>query len=281
MNIIEIETQKIIASSIYKYGPFNNMCRTLEQCTLGFSPLDSFNDIYESDYKLKHFFHSIDDEKVLIDGPVTPFMKISRLVESNLKTIRVSCFSYTPNNNLMWAHYASNHEGICYCFEFDGKKTPFEPVTTDWGNVIYSSSVPELKVFQDQTTEGMLSVLLTDVILTKSLDWSYEKELRFFRSQKENHLKFYPRSLRAIIVGRRVSDELIDSIEKSIGKFEVEHNHKIQLLYAHRVATKYDLGIHSNKSYRDSCETNFSVKIPVLDGILSEPLTYIKSENGK
>lgn len=126
MSSIELETRETLSSSIFKYGPFENVERTLSKLTLGFSPLSSFNDVYESEYRLVHFFHSVEDEKILFEGKKSPFTKINKLASDYLDAVRVTCFSYSSTNNLMWAHYANNHKGVCYCFNFEKQKSPFD-----------------------------------------------------------------------------------------------------------------------------------------------------------
>ena len=276
MKTIDSEVLQLLSGCIYKYGPLENVKRTLENFTLGFSPLKYFNDIYESEYRTTHFFHSIEDEKKLLEPIDNSLIKINRLASEYLESVRVTCFSYLANNNLMWAHYANNHSGVCYCFDFTNQKSPFDSTPITWGRVIYSSLVPDIKIFQDQTTEGMLPTLLSDVILTKSQEWFYEQELRFFISQENNFLKFNPKFLKAIIIGRRVTDKEITELNSLIKKINKGNKLKIKVLYAHRFTNSYDLGIHSNKSFRDSSESNSSIRIPVLEGIKSKPLTSIE-----
>jgi len=278
MDIWEKETRELLSNSIFKYSPFKNVERTLKNLTLGFSQLSNFNDVNESEYRLVHFFHSVEDEKELFEGKKSPFDKIQRLSSEYLNSVRITCFSHSATNSLMWAHYADNHQGVSFCFGFDGKNNPFDPIPTSWGNVIYSSLVPEIKIFQDKTTEGMLPMLLTDVILTKSQDWEYEKEIRFFRKQDENFMNYNPNALRGIIVGRRTPNKQIQLLENLIDEYNKKHSMDARVLYAHRIATKFNLGIHSNKSFRDSSERSFNAKIPVLKEINSPPLTSISSD---
>ena len=45
-----------LKGSIYKYGKFKDLERTLLQKTLGFSRLDSLNDPFEASYNYFHIF---------------------------------------------------------------------------------------------------------------------------------------------------------------------------------------------------------------------------------
>ncbi len=272
--IYEPEIQALLQRSIFKFGPQSHVGRALEKMTLGFSSLSNFNDIYEPEYRLTHFFHSLEDEKTLLDPIDNTLHKIQELAKEFLSSVRVTCFSRSPLNNLMWAHYAENHKGVCYCFDFENSQSPLVG-DVSWGNVIYSSLVPEIKVFQDQTTEGMLPTLLSDVVLTKSQDWSYEQEVRFYRSEVENKIEFNPEKLSAIIVGRRMVDEQLDQLRNSVAEYEKAAGHEVKVLFAHRNANSYSLGVHSNFGFRNGSEANMSIRIPVLDSIASPALTTL------
>jgi hypothetical protein len=275
--ILEKEVRDMLAGSIYKYGPVSYVDRTLVDSTLGFSALSDFNDIYESEYRLTHFFESNDEMDKWTKGPVTPFERIKDLARNYLESVRVTCFSYSATNNLMWSHYSDHHKGVCYCFDFSNTtKTPFSPKNVGWGNVIYSSLIPEIQVFQNSTTEGILEMLLSNVALTKASEWAYEQEVRFFLRQDEKKLNYRPESLKAIIIGRRMSEKDIQDLSKHVANFNNANNTSVKVLYAHRVASKYDLGIHTNKNFRDNSEDSFNCRIPVLTGINSPVVTRRK-----
>ena len=117
---------------------------------------------------------------------------------------------------------------------------------------------------------------LSNVILTKSLEWAYEKEIRFYKRLEENYLHYNPEALKAIIVGRRMKENKIDDLKKLLNEFNKKNNTNTKLLYAHRVVNSYNLGIDSDYGYRNSCETNSSSAIPILDGIDQNPITTVK-----
>lgn len=273
--MIDAESQQILSNTIFKFGPTEHVDRTLDNLTVGFSRLSEFNDPYESDYRIAHYFHSIEDERAILDTVTDPFERIKTLARSYLESLRITCFSRSPINNLMWSHYARNHTGVCYAFEFDSNNLPFTTEELGWGNIIYSSLLPELKIYQDQTTEGMFQTMLSDVVLTKSQDWSYEQEIRVYKRQEENSIGFQPNRLRAIIVGRKLSDEDETVINEAVARFNESNDTNLRILYAHRVARSFNLGISSYANMRRDSEGQFSASIPVLNNILSPPLTTI------
>lgn len=278
--MIDPETSTMLTKCIYKYGPTDYVSRTLENLTFGFSELNAFNDPYESDYRIAHYFHSLEDEKELLGGTKDTFERIRNFAKIYLNSIRVTCFSRTPNNNLMWAHYSKHHTGVCYAVEFNSQQLPFNSENLGWGNIIYSSLLPELKIYQDQTTEGMFQTQLSDVILTKSQEWSYEQEVRFFKSQNDNYITYKPEKLKAIIIGRKMSDEDESSICEAVTKYNDANETDLKVLYAHRIPSSFNLGISTYANFRKDSEEAFSASIPVFDNILSSPLTTnIKNED--
>ena len=271
------KVNSILEGCIYKYGPVNKLARTLDNTTIGFSSLFDFNDIYEYEYRIVHYFNSIEEQKKLL-GPVTPFGRLQKFIDDRLKSVKVSCFSYNANNNLMWSHYAKDHTGVCYCFD---KNSIFKDKKIPWGKVQYSSSNPELPIFQGKTTEGMLHAHIDSVILTKSIEWAYENENRFFKRQDDNYNYYVPSSLKAIIIGRRVDENEIKRIKQEVDSFNQKHNTNTEILYAYRQQGSYSLGIDWNLDFRNSCETNFGAGIPVRDDINTPLVTMVIPNESK
>lgn len=93
----------------------------------------------------------------------------------------VVCASATPNNTLMWSHYAKNHSGLVVCLnpiDLAGMGLEFKPVR-------YSKKRPRLKNDIWKTEDGDLS-LIESAIFTKSTDWKYEQEMRLLLPLKRS-----------------------------------------------------------------------------------------------
>lgn len=129
------------------------------------------------------------------------------------------------------------------------------------------------------TMMDQVTILLSDVILTKSQEWSYEEEIRFFHTDNNNSVEYKPNALKAVILGRRVNATDRNAIQKFVKKFNETHKTDVRILYAHRIARTYSLGVHSNEGFQKSSETSFSAKIPVLETIRTKPLTTLKIDN--
>ena len=94
-----------------------------------------------------------------------------KMYEAISKQYRVYCLSEIANNQLMWAHYAKSHTGIC--LEFDATVAPF---TTKTGitKVQYHKYYPSF----DVATGGHKALFI------KSDAWAYECEWRLIAEEK-------------------------------------------------------------------------------------------------
>lgn len=100
-----------------------------------------------------------------------------------LKGMGVLCLTTDPRNLLMWAHYASNHTGLC--IGFDASHTPFSSARP----INYSEKRPRVSLLERLRTEREL---VTSVLFSKSSHWEYESEYRCIkRTISEDERNFY------------------------------------------------------------------------------------------
>lgn len=98
-----------------------------------------------------------------------------------LNKLGALCLTTKPKDLLMWAHYGSNHTGIC--IGFDGDHQPFFEAK----EVIYTSHRPRIPIVNLSRDEGEI---IKSVLLAKSEHWSYENEFRVIKrpvSEDEKH----------------------------------------------------------------------------------------------
>jgi Protein of unknown function (DUF2971) len=108
----------------------------------------------------------------IIDNGVNSCAAQIKIRNSIVDTTGVTCFfSAEPDNPLMWAHYADNHEGFCIEYEITKE-------IEDLHEVNYSSQHPTVSA-----TELIFSPRETfkRVLTTKISNWSYEKEYRLIK----------------------------------------------------------------------------------------------------
>ncbi len=82
----------------------------------------------------------------------------------------------------MWAHYADGHRG--YCLEFSTLEEPLSHAE----QVSYVSQLARFSPYSRQHPDDERAVPL----LTKHVDWSYEKEWRIIAHEEANRGRTYP-----------------------------------------------------------------------------------------
>lgn len=132
--------------------------------------------------------------------------RIEMAWRKTLESTGVICFTERPDNILMWAHYASKHEGLCLGFESVSERL-------DVQRVQYARTLPSLKLVDLLPPKD---VEATNIRLTsKSCHWAYEREWRFILSETKfssnsdprRKVPFSPKELRRVIFGCRTPAE--------------------------------------------------------------------------
>ena len=115
-------------------------------------------------------------------------------------------------NPLMWAHYADSCKGFCIGFKYllneDNNGPSPVPVT-------YSDSFPIVLPGQyyNEDPQNIFRMIMNQ-FATKSSDWAYESEIRFF-SKKADTLHSIPGDITEIIFGESMPQENIMEIVKA------------------------------------------------------------------
>lgn len=142
--------------------------------------------------EMAQYFSEINDDlKEAIAAAKDKFNKeIKPSLEAMRNKARISCFSTKNDSILMWSHYADSHKGVC--FEFEETRPFFKKIN-------YSSQKTLLNLY-DAVSRALafdfLGEKLTyqdkvffDIMLkplyTKSLEWTYENEVRCLLSDTE------------------------------------------------------------------------------------------------
>jgi hypothetical protein len=136
-------------------------------------------------------------------------------LQDTVNSVGVLSLSATDRNILLWSHYAAGHTGLCLKFEA-ADHTPFFgralPVT-------YMASYPEISVVSSASEH------VDAFLLTKAIDWAYEKEYRIIDHDYGAGDKKYPSELLlGVIFGARMAaaDKKVVSEWVSICKSGVE-----------------------------------------------------------
>lgn len=154
-------------------------------------------------------------------GLPNPLPKERKRVERWFNSVGILSLSETPDNLLMWSHYAEEHIG--FVLMFDGSHKFFK------GNEpLLGFAKPEpvqYKPEQERPSTTIEEVTVPETFLTKGSDWKYEKEwryLKFLNDADERHespnthpvelFRLPPKCIKGVILGCRRSKELEDTI---------------------------------------------------------------------
>lgn len=140
------------------------------------------------------------------------------------KRIGILSLAEEGTNLLMWAHYADCHRGFALEFDathpfFDQRRNPNEAYRHVM-KVVYARERPAITMFDRRADpEQWADKIIEQVLLTKSVDWSYEREWRMLLPLDEPefhphevvagryHLfPFPPKMLRRVIIGCRCTE---------------------------------------------------------------------------
>jgi len=146
----------------------------------------------------------------------------------------ILCLTKSPDEILMWSHYADLHRGVCLEFRSDVPNSIFSKAQL----VIYRDSLPHLalsKLVRDPEYRNA-----TEWILTKWSSWSYETEWRILDFEHGPGVRtFQPECLTAVTLGCRVTEQsraqVLDWVQ--------HHPTKIEVRQANRSSAAFRLDI--------------------------------------
>jgi hypothetical protein len=127
------------------------------------------------------------------------------------------------SNNLMWAHYAESHKGICIKYNLDKLSKQLikteEKIVSYLKSVEYSNEDIKLKLQKDPS-------YLVNTFFLKGKEWEYENELRFLyfdaEGQGEHAAIPIKNCIEAIYFGLRCSKKDKETIINIMKDYEVE-----------------------------------------------------------
>lgn len=172
-------------------------------------------------------FSSYIKDKLLLDESGCETKYYLQVIRNLISKLRVTCFSKSFSNTLMWAHYANNHQGYCLEFTYpDDQDTIFKYMS----EVQYTSAYPYLNLpsftdFNDikDITENLFNEMISKLVLTKEDIWSYEEECRIVLTDEigekiqniDKNIIVYPiEAITAIYYGCNCDDISINKILK-------------------------------------------------------------------
>jgi hypothetical protein len=191
---------------LYRYRSSEHVDReleTIEQAYLFCSAYKDLNDpmegFYSSTQKLKN-----SDKYAVVRSEIL----------FNKRNIGICSFSEVYNNELMWAHYASDFGGICIAYDlFDLLK--HMPDDARFVRMYYNEEAPNIGLSRTPTDE-----LAKRVLSYKNHRWLYEREWRMFSQQGQVHYRD-PQCVARVYIGSRIDSEQRNHIEKRLAPLKI------------------------------------------------------------
>ena len=247
---------------LYKYTSHNSNYKynIIKNSELWFSNVKSFNDPLDSqlDYRQcytkneikkywKYFLkkkpnHPQSLKQILKKyGDIFNFLsQQKRVFEAFRLQMGVLCMSSNPENILMWSHYANNHKGIVYEFDynlfsnFSTNSFKGNPYKIDYPNNKSYELLSYVKTNKKRDTQFIKE------LTTKAIDWKYEEEYRFIDLANNGNKLFNHKSLTSIIFGVRTDECEIIKVKKLCLKNGFNH---IKFKKAQFIQGKFEIQI--------------------------------------
>ena len=229
--------------SIFKYRAFNkSSIELLINRELWFAKPSTLNDPFECQMIFPEFLEAIWRHHNLAD---TRKKIVEKTLAENLERAGICSFSRTRKNQLMWSHYSDEHKGFCLGFDEQHLRENSERFHLE--DVIYQSELPYKGVierikFFDKIPNGnneyqIASDILSSIMVTKYINWRYEKEVRLIRHES-GALKFDPLSVRSIALGLRMNQRDKITLKTLLSGSEWAH---LQWYQAEKAKDKFGL----------------------------------------
>lgn len=216
--------ERALPAALYKYTSVENALLTLRDKTLWFASSRQFNDPFDCNTDLLDFTPSATMIKEFINEKVSGNRALRRLeMAKNRKSPHrivnqsaeqtqelfynsgVCCLSAVNQNILMWAHYASNHSGVCLGFD-----SAIAEIATLAAWVKYQTGFSKVNFWTGKEHA------IAHVLLSKAHDWHYEQEIRLIRMASRGACSFAPSHLKEVVFGVKTSPHDIDEIKKAV-----------------------------------------------------------------
>jgi len=201
---------------LYKYLASGRL-DVIKNLQIRFTPYRELNDPFEGFFLFPPPEH--ERKRAFEDNYSAESAEMLVFLETHLSQLGMLCLSRTPDNLLMWAHYAENYTG--FAIGFDETHEWFNRMAW-WKDRTYDAKVELFAGLQTVTyAESWLQIerdsfYPSEVFSRKSVHWSYEQEVRVFRNLEESsavrndkvHLfNIPPETVREVYLGPRMTKE--------------------------------------------------------------------------
>lgn len=195
---------------LYKYTTADNCLLTINNGTIYFADYHKFNDPFECKANLdtlnsiQEWLQFLQDNNVpmpaaksiavqMVNNPKEARKYIENSVMSVQNTTGFLCLTTKNDNLLMWAHYASQHEGCCIKLDLLNDVDNFWRIK----KVVYDNNYLQYNYLRNNA--GAL-----DAICHKSNEWAYEEEYRVFQLNHIGATTMRTGTIKEVYLGCRI-----------------------------------------------------------------------------
>lgn len=186
------------------------------------SPADRI--VYESDVRRRRFKHAPNSQwlpaRSLARARASSPDNLRRMVDTHRQEYGFISLTEACDSLLMWAHYSDSHRGYCLEFSLTANdwKRDFMPFKVE-----YSSARPRIPTSlllrsPNRLSEAERSQLVRAMFLTKSNEWSYEREWRVLSESSNSKVDIRPSALTAVILGANMAANDRRFIARTVAK---------------------------------------------------------------
>lgn len=177
----------------FKYRPINKrLIESLVTRTWYFARPDTLNDPFDCRIDLRKAFvraaaTALGSRSKFYDAVLAKENGNLQSMVNKLSNVGVCSFSLTPSSDLLWAHYADNHRGVCLNYEF----APLVAMnlaqlvgvdTVKYGGNVFTDWL-DIAPVDAGDSASFLNALATVYLTAKSEQWAYEEEARIIRTE--------------------------------------------------------------------------------------------------
>lgn len=228
---------------LFKYRKFDKSClELLLNRELWFAAPASLNDPFEGE---SSFSEVLDAVWAIYPFPESERKTYHDTIAQQLANTGICSFSKARKNQLMWAHYADEHRGVCIGFKEHLIRTETSNIFPI--DVTYQDEYPFDEIIkrldyyeQFPDTNNFASIagdIFYSVLGTKYTSWCYERERRLVYA-KSQAIKFDPQAVNSIAFGLRMPERDKQTLRQLLSGSEWKH---VQWFQAVKSKTKYAL----------------------------------------
>ena len=222
--------------------------------TIKFSQASNFNDPFEFKFNFKinpnskinkiNYFktnpnHTLNDFETWKNGINDNFIWYleQEIRKVAFQTYRLTCFSRSNENNLMWSHYADNHKGICIEYSDDLLQYfKSSNIFLGSGNVQYSIHPASISISEDIVT------MAKKIFFKKQSEWRYEKEFRIILNSSTEYFEINPKFIKSVTIGSKCSYDVSSEI------IRICERNNIKIYHAIAMGKDYKIKIEEHKT---------------------------------